>query len=306
MPHDYIFHNAFVVLQDIVAKGYKPTCLHTDNFKDLEILPILKSLAYIHTASLIYELGDSPISEHFSQFYGTSPIAMDNPWFAVGLTTLVELAKLHPKYKTVAERHFLETNLKESLQTVCDMVKPSCIYKNTLLLRSIWEGHVFLNSSNPGAAAIFMEFHNCTYAPPAIDVIYTLYTNVTPEALAEKEQFYLSYYFDHFRTNLYHNNSCEEAIGFSEKDFRKSIEEFRLLGMVYRALNATIVLVPSEIVDDVYKYQNRSNKLFECMYNDRQLRETLFTYVEEVTDKVMPTYCSQEEATSEIITTNGL
>lgn len=265
-----------------------------DNFKDLEILAILKSLAYMHSSGLIYELRCSAISEHYSQYFGTSPIVMENPWFAVGLSTLVDLAKLHPKYKTVAERHFIESKLKDALQVVCEMVEPSYTYRNVLLQRSIWEGHAYLNKSNPGAPAIFMEFHNCTYGPAALDVLYTLFMNVTPEMQAEKEQFYLSYYFDHFRTNLLHNDVCEDTVGLTEQQFRKSFEEFRLLGMMYRALNATIVLVPQEVVDDVYKYQNRCNKLFECMYNDRKLRETLFTYVEQIVDKVMPNFCQDK------------
>lgn len=306
-PKNILKRSNFIVMEDILQMGFEPLCLHSDNLKDMQILPILKSLAYMHTSSLIYETKRNiSIPENFSQHFGTSPIVMQNPWFAVGIKALVEMAKIHPKYNTDAEKHFLNTNLLESLQSVCSMVEPSKVYRNALLHRSFWEGHVYLNSSSPGTAAIFAEYHNCTYAPPAIDVIYTMYMNITPEQQAEKEQFYLSYYFDHFRMNLSYNDICEDAVDLREKDFRRSYDEFRLLGMVYRALNATIVLVPQDVVDDVYKYQNRCSKLFECMYNDRNLRETLLTYIEQIVDTVMPEFCTNIDNKPSFLTTSGL
>ncbi|XP_061398997.1 uncharacterized protein LOC133334681 [Musca vetustissima] len=130
---------------------------------------------------------------------------------------------------------------------------------------------------------MFVDFQTCRDCPPAIDVIFPLFMNLRMEC----EEEYLKYYWDQFKSILASNDDDGgESWGLSESDFLESYKEFKLFGYVYRALTATILNVPKEIVTEEYKNVERTTPLMKYMEENEEFRMLMEECVEDVIEAV--------------------
>lgn len=148
----------------------------------------------------------------------------------------------------------------------------------------------WIDHNNPTKSAVFVDFQTCRYSPPAIDVIFTLFMNLTKQERLEKQSEYLKYYYEqlvqHITNHIPDDKSLDEVV-FSEAEFLESIEEFQLFGLVYRALAASILKVPKEIVTDYYKNEERAEKLLEYMGENEEFRMLMEESIEDIIEAVV-------------------
>jgi len=90
--------------------------------------------------------------------------------------------------------------------------------------------------------------------------------------------------------DLYHKYLLQSLSDFdlkeltiSKSELIESYEEFRLFGVVYRAVAATVVKVPTEFVTNDFKCVDRSKVILSYMKTNEEFR----TYMEECCVDVM-------------------
>ncbi|KAM7353571.1 uncharacterized protein ACRADG_005577 [Cochliomyia hominivorax] len=289
-PKVYLCYKNLLVLEDLDNLGFH-SLASKDNLDENEMLPILNGLAAMHASSLLYEVETNKcIEELYYENLKEITVHPDIPWFTTGLKAILEVAKHHSKYQAEVSQKFIAKELPLHLKNVYFMVNPSPKYRNVLCHRDTWGGNIFLDHNNLEKSAIFVDFQTCRYSPPAIDVIFTLFMNLTKQEREENQEKYLKYYYEqlnqHVTDHLQGGRDLEEVI-FTEEEFFESVEEFQLFGLLYRALAATILKVPKEIVTDYYKNEERSEKLLEYMEENKEFRTLMEESIEDIIEAVV-------------------
>ncbi|XP_005184243.1 uncharacterized protein LOC101894549 [Musca domestica] len=293
-PKVYLSSSQLLVLQDLEDSGYH-SLNNKDQLEDSEIFAIIKGLAAMHASSLLYELYDKTIEDNYYDCLKEITVHPDIPWFTTGLRALIQIAKLHPNFQEEVSQEFIDKELPYHLKSVYFMVNPSPKYRNVVCHRDTWGGNIFLNSDDPDAAAMFVDFQTCRYCPPVIDVIFTFFMNLTKEERVARENEYLHYYWSEFKRILAANDDDDgESWGLSETEFFESYEEFKLFGYVYRALAVTILKVPKEMVTEEYKNVERTEPLLRYMEENEEFRLLMDECVEDVIEAVVEIRTKEE------------
>lgn len=248
------------------------------------MFPILKGLAAMHASSLLYELDTHDnIESIYYESLKEITVSPEIPWFTTGLKAILEISKHHSKYRTEVSQKFIADELPIHLSNIYFMVNASPKYRNVLCHRDTWGGNIFINPADAEKSAIFVDFQTCRYSPPAIDVIFTLFMNLTKDERLAKQSEYLEYYYEQLKNYM----EDKDEVLFTKKEFAESIEEFQLFGLVYRALAVSILKVPKEMVDDYYKNEERSVKLLEYIQENEEFRLLMEECIEDIIEAVV-------------------
>lgn len=275
-----------LILEDL-RKFDLADCRDRLNLSDVEMFNIMKSLAIMHSSSIVYEYCNNiSIGEAFTNCLQEITLSCSVPWLNTGLNALVEVAKIHPKYKTVGGQAFIANELLPHLYMICSMADTSLKYRNVLCHRDLWGGNIFLNYKDPHRAAVFVDFQTCRYSPPAIDIIFILFMNLSRERRILSDDVYLRYYYRQLLKNFEY---CENRtfLAITEQELHNSYKEFQLFGLVYRFLGLSILNVPRAIVNDHYKNVERSEQLLEHMRRNKEFCSLIFESVEDIIDWII-------------------
>uniref|UniRef100_A0A1A9V8Z4 CHK domain-containing protein n=1 Tax=Glossina austeni TaxID=7395 RepID=A0A1A9V8Z4_GLOAU len=286
LPRLYLCDDQLLILEDL-REFDLADCRDRLNLSDVQMFNIMRSLAIMHSSSIVFEYcNDICIGEAFTNCLQEITLSSSVPWFNTGLNALVEVAKIHPKYKTVREQAFIANELLPHLYMICSMADTSLKYRNVLCHRDLWGGNIFLNHKNPHRAAVFVDFQTCRYSPPAIDIIFILFMNLSRERRILSEYVYLRYYYRQLLKNFEY---CENKtfLAITEQELHNSYKEFQLLGLVYRFLGLSILNVPRAIVNDHYKNVERSKQLLEHMQRNKEFCSLIFESVEDIIDWII-------------------
>uniref|UniRef100_A0A1A9WZV0 CHK kinase-like domain-containing protein n=1 Tax=Glossina brevipalpis TaxID=37001 RepID=A0A1A9WZV0_9MUSC len=103
LPRLYLCDDQLLVLEDLRESGFAD-CHNYLNLTDVGIFNILRSVAIMHSSSIVYEyyVGIS-IGKAFTNCLQEITLSSSVPWLSTGVKAIVELAKIHPKYKTNLE-----------------------------------------------------------------------------------------------------------------------------------------------------------------------------------------------------------
>lgn len=242
---------------------------------------LIKSMAAFHSASLVYEhktqrnIGDS-YADHLLEFSIASKIA----WFTTGLLAVLAAVRSLPQYQNQTELNFIDTKLLRIMEEIYEQAAPSKKYKNVLCHRDLWSGNIFF-PADKSEAALLIDFQTCRYTPPASDLNFSLYMNLSSKNRKNLERKCIDMYHSFLVKNL-----CDfklKELEITQRELLESYEDYRLFGVIYRAVAATIVKVPTEFVTNEFKYVDRSKVILRHMEKDQEFR----TYMEECCVDVM-------------------
>ncbi|KAL7741305.1 hypothetical protein ACLKA6_013754 [Drosophila palustris] len=280
----YYTRSDLCVLEDIKLIGYRSAS--GKQLKEEELFQLLRTLSAFHASSLIYEQKQKVnIGNEFGDRLPEITVSSDIAWFTTGLSAILAVIRSMPQYQTSGHRDFIESQLTEILQRVYEQVSPSAKYQNVLCHRDLWAGNIFFPSNNKDAV-LLVDFQTCRYTPPAIDLCFSLYLNLTAEERRYLETKCIDFYYNWLKKDLQDFGlKCEELI--SKSELLQSYEEFRLFGVVYSAVAATIIKVPPEFITNHFKYVDRSEIILNYMRENVEFREAMEMCCVEVMDIAM-------------------
>ncbi|XP_017082359.2 uncharacterized protein LOC108115433 isoform X1 [Drosophila eugracilis] len=275
----YYTRKDLIVLEDIKRKGFQAA--GSAEFNEVSLQQLIKSMAAFHAASLIYE---HQTNINIGQAYGNHlleiTVASEIAWFTTGLSAVLAAVRSLPQYQGNRELSFIDNKLLNIMEEIYEQAAPSKKYRNVLCHRDLWAGNIFYPPENSGSA-LLIDFQTCRYTPPASDLNFSLYMNLSSMKRKEMERKCIDLYHLYLLENLSDFNLNELAI--SKSELIESYEEFRLFGVVYRAVAATVVKVPVEFVTNDFKYVDRSKVILSYMDTNQEFRN----YMEECCVDVM-------------------
>ncbi|EDW89973.1 uncharacterized protein LOC6529256 isoform X1 [Drosophila yakuba] len=268
-----------MVLEHIKLKGFRAAGsaeLNNDFMKQL-----IKSVAAFHSASLVYEY---QTKTNIGQTYGDNlleiTVASEIAWFTTGLSAVLAVVRSLSKYQGNREQAFIDNKLLAIMEKIYEQAAPSKKYRNVLCHRDLWAGNIFFPPESSGPA-LLIDFQTCRYAPPASDLNFCLYMNLSSGKRQQMEKTGIDLYHKNLLRNL--SDSGLEELAISKSELLESYEELRLFGVVYRAVAATVVKVPADFVTNDFKYVDRSKVILSYMKTNIEFA----TYMEECCVDVM-------------------
>lgn len=260
------------MLENIKLSGYcgaKTTLL-----SEKQLHQLLRTLAAFHAASLVYEQRKGvDIGHEFGHRLIEITVAPNIAWFTTGLAAIQAVIRTLPRYQTPEHQKFINTKLTGIMERVYQHVSTSTKYRNVLCHRDLWAGNIFF-PAKPEDGLLLIDFQTCRYTPPAIDLCFSLYLNLSISDRQRLEKKYIDFYYDKLKQDLeYFGLQAENLI--SKAELLKSYEEFRLFGVVYSAIVVTIVKVPPSFVTNEYKYIDRSRIILQYMQENAEFREAM-------------------------------
>ncbi|XP_039152422.2 uncharacterized protein LOC6733031 isoform X2 [Drosophila simulans] len=250
-----------MVLENIKLKGF--TAAGSAELNEKFMKPLIKSVAAFHSASLVYE---HQTKTNIGHTYGDNllEITVDSEiaWFTTGLSAVLAVVRSLDKYQGNREQSFIDDKLMGIMGRIYEQAAPSKKYRNVLCHRDLWAGNIFFPPENSGPA-LLIDFQTCRYAPPASDLNFCLYMNLSSSKRTQMEKRGIDLYHTYMLQNLLELGLEELAI--SKSELLESYEEFRLFGVVYRAVAATVVKVPTDFVTNDFKYVDRSKVILSYM-----------------------------------------
>ncbi|KAH8248643.1 hypothetical protein KR032_001714 [Drosophila birchii] len=255
-----------LVLEDIKLKGYRPA--ETSELSEENMQQLIKSMAAFHAASLIYEhKTQKNIGEAYADNLLEITVSSEIAWFTTGLAAVLAAVRSLPQYQGKKELNFIDTKLHKIVEEVYEQAAPSKKYKNVLCHRDLWSGNIFFPTEK-SAAALLIDFQTCRYAPPASDLNFSLYMNFSSGKRRNMERKCIDLYHKILLQNL--SDFQLEKLVIEKAELLKSYEDYRLFGVVYRAVAATIVKVPLEFITNDFKYVDRSGIILSHMSKDQK------------------------------------
>lgn len=261
--------------------GIKGTLLTEEQLQQL-----LRTVAALHAASLIYEqLKGINIGCEFGHCLQEFIVGPSFPWFTTGVSTIQAVLRTLPRYQRPMHLRFIDTKLIGIMERIYEHVAPSTKYRNVLCHRDLWAGNIFFPTI-PQDSAILVDYQACCYAPPAIDLCFVLYMNLTFRERRCLEMKCIDLYYKWLEKDL-------EEFGLQAKDLvsqtelLQSYEEFRLFGAIYSAVAATTTKVPPSFVTDEFKFVDRSRVILDYMQKNMSFRRTMEEHCVEVMEIAM-------------------
>lgn len=295
LPDCYLVKSSesVIVLEDLSLQGYgiKDNFL---NYPECECL--IKAMAKLHVASIVFEEKRSTpdylyrINEHYPAEIKETTFVFseeDHPrkrWLSTGINAIVECAKLMPEYANNFELQ--EKLLNFAKDGLAGYVKPSKKFRNTVSHADLWKNNaLFKTNRSDELECVLIDFQLARYAPPAFDILTSLYLNVPSDFLAQNMSKLLSAYYDEFRKNLNLHRIDPDTI-MTIHEFLDSIELYKLPSLLEASLFATLIfagnhvtnaLMTDDFVFEDFMLNNRSkyvrkefgeNKLFRDRCSD--------------------------------------
>ncbi|EDW77871.1 uncharacterized protein Dwil_GK24715 [Drosophila willistoni] len=274
----YFTRSDLLVLENVTLAGYHLSA--TTELCETSLFQLMHSLAAFHSASLIYEQQtEQNIGQEFGHYLQEITVASEIAWFTTGLSAVLAIIRSLPEF--AANRDFIDSELLGIMEGIYVQAKPSDRYRNVLCHRDPWAGNIFF-PSQPEQVALLVDFQTCRYTPPATDLAFSLYMNLSSAERERLASISLEIYYNALDANLQEFGLQAEQF-LTKSELLKSFEEFRLFGVVYRAVAATIVKVPVEFVTNDFKYVDRS----ECLLRYMQENDAFNSYMLECCSEVM-------------------
>ena len=190
---------------------------------------------------------------------------------------------------------FVRDKFYEKVNLVYDLMEnQKTIVPKAICHRDLWRNNFMFkyNDRNMAEAdCILLDFQNCRYLSITVDVILCIFLNSSANNRKKYLDEYLVCYFEQLKAELQRDGLDISSV-MSWADFLASYEELQLLGLVCRAVYATLAHVNPNLirkinVADESKFQyimmeNRDSFVLEQMQRDESYKKSMIANVEEL------------------------
>ena len=302
----YLSKPNIIVLEDLFALGFQ----HTDNRSPLDYdhcILTLQTLACFHAASLIFEEREPKISTSGKacQIIDTYPdIFFETEWVTTeghpgnrfmkaSLKGMMSMLEYLPNYGRNYENYdVICKKLPQTLEQICDFVKPSTKFRNVVCHGDLWVNNIFFkyDDSNKPIEARFVDFQLIRYNPPASEVMWFLHLVTTKHFRESNMDVFLATYYQSFSSELLnHHLDADQLLSWSE--FTESCNFYQTAGRMAAALYFQQCMMTGDYLQKVFsdpshmtmfQLTDKSQYLIECYQNDPVFRERNIQVLEEM------------------------
>ncbi|KAL9930925.1 uncharacterized protein ACN427_000159 [Glossina fuscipes fuscipes] len=245
----YLARDDLVVLEDLMQTDKCIRHLKSNEYNEKYYKLVLQYLAQLHVASMCWELRDKiDIQKDFGHILYEFELTVTNEWFRTGVRSILFLAQKHPQYQYKIAQDFIKEKLCELLENLDEFINASSSLQNVFCHRDVWGENIFFQyddkcTSEP-ITCLLVDFSSARYCPPAIDILYFLYNNLSSnvEERVELLKILLDFYYkslSEFARNLNLNLDT-----YTCKHFDEDCQRALLPVLVQRAICEPLMKLP--------------------------------------------------------------
>lgn len=271
-PNCYLITDEFIVLEDLKPQNF---VLNRDFFDYNQWDPLLKSLAKMHTTSILYEesLSTSDVSYRLNNEFEAALkeasfiFEMGHPqgeWLRNNLRATIDCLQFFPGCSEKIE--VSNRLLKFVFNRLPNLVQPSKRFRNVINHGNVWKNHVLFKMDERGhSQAVMVDYQLIRYVPPVFDVLTALYLNSERGFLESNFDALLNVYYGYFCTFLKVESVSPEKI-LPMDVFKSSVEEYKMAAVVVATFSALAGFVSDNLTKEVY---TNDQTFQEFTYDDK-------------------------------------
>ncbi|XP_037902692.1 uncharacterized protein LOC119646338 isoform X2 [Hermetia illucens] len=269
-PNFYFANDSLLVMEDIKKMNFQ--CLSSSQISPELTKACLEQLAQLHAKGIAENISkgisnlqkDSPLNDCLLERY--------NPWVQTGFMAIQALALKDARNQSDQRQKFIKDELILSMNNIFDLLKATNDTLKILCHCDLRPKNIFFKKVEDGQDSDskiqcrFVDFQEVRCLPPAIDVLLFLYYNLREPILTD-DIFteYTKYYYAKLKSCC-ENMNIDLGNHLTDADFEETLDRYKGLALVMRALHAPFLCDPS------YTFQLRNKdieKYIECMSADR-------------------------------------
>lgn len=174
-------------------------------------------------------------------------------------------------------------------------VNPSTKYQNTITHADLWKNNILFGIDNDNIESKLIDFQLIRYAPPAFDILTTIYLNATYDFLHQNMKNLIKTYYYYLHRYLESHNINLESI-YPFQIFMKSIGDYKKCGILEATMFGTIVFISKELSEQIcssdqlfneFTLQNRSKYVCEEYSNNSHFKERFGTLLKMLVEQFL-------------------
>ncbi|KAK7788665.1 hypothetical protein R5R35_014335 [Gryllus longicercus] len=284
-----------IVFEDVSPLGFR-VLDRAVKFGFQHCTTVLKALANLHAASLIFEEKHPAPGYRVTADYEADlkePFFLLRPghpgtlWLESGVRVMWKLVE---EIRGADALQKMKTQIQEVMYTFFDLVKTSDRYRNVVSHGDMWRNNIFfrLEEGEP-VEALMCDYQITRYTPPANDVTCFLYLGTSRAFREEHYPQLLEFYHDQLSQNLRRHDIQPDSV-LSWEEFKNSCEHYKPMGAMITCLYSVITFLSNDDLKPVmesskdyerFVKQDRIPETMHAFKNDTLYREKLSEVVEE-------------------------
>lgn len=249
-PRCYLIKPECIILEDLSSKKFK-MATKCDYLNPEYCASALKSLAKFHATTLIFEEQkgfrlDEKYEEEIKEVCFS--FSEDNPrkkWCDTVTQCVIDCIMLLPETLCKNPEDISRKLHDFVFNKVPDLMKPSKKYRNVLTHNDLWINNMLFDDD---LNCVLVDFQLARYAPPAFDLLLTLYLNLERHYLEENFEKLVEYYFETLISEL-GKYKLENLI--SSLEFGESLQYFKLLALTEACMYGTTTFLSQEFSEEL-------------------------------------------------------
>ncbi|XP_046991133.1 uncharacterized protein LOC124596152 [Schistocerca americana] len=281
VPQCYYLRPDVLVLEDLAPAGFR--MLDPSDPLDVDHCEcVLKALARLHAASLIFEeregrrLADAyPLLLEESLFLKQPelPFYQCQRGCVDGMHAAVDLvARYAPGTPLNRDLHRL---LSSTMDTIYELVQPTDKYRNVVCHKDLWPNNMlFAEDAQRGLSVRLVDFQTAKLAPPAYDVLSFLHLSSMRDLRQAHGRRLLELYHQTLADVLRQHDLDVDSV-LPLQDFLQSCEDTRPLAVIVAAYVLLIVMIPLQDGDMHRFMTDRPSMVKEAFQRDERFRQRI-------------------------------
>uniref|UniRef100_A0A182PJ90 CHK domain-containing protein n=1 Tax=Anopheles epiroticus TaxID=199890 RepID=A0A182PJ90_9DIPT len=301
VPDCFLARSNMLVMEDLSIARYQTTSLLTTlNKQHMEIL--FDRLAQMHACSLHFEIhqhgGKSIRSLYNETVLFETTFTPASGWFVAGLKGVQKIAMERNRYSyDPAKKIIMEHQLWNCLERIYALAENTDDFRSVVVHRDLWINNIMFKYGSADAmckepiGCILIDFQLARYLPPCVDFLCALYILTDKDHRKAHIGQYVEYYFNSLQSKLAILGLNGLSI-ISRDEFEKSLEHYRLLGLVWAGVLHGFVNFPKGLLDRLQKeepeiftrmsMENRDDFILKYYDSDRFFHDRLDDIVTEL------------------------
>ncbi|XP_066995896.2 uncharacterized protein [Anabrus simplex] len=261
-----------IVLENAAHQGFQ---LH-DNLTCMDnahVTLVLKNLALLHAASIIFEERNSKIEDAFKEvlfenLFSSIEGNSSRNWFVTGIHTAVHITKYLQKFSDDPKLlSVIKKELPDTCKRMWELAKPSKKYRNVLCHGDLWNNNImFRYESGRPIELRFVDFQMYRYNPPAAELVFFLHMTTRRAVREAHLEEFLTLYYETFSQELkLQGYESEQLLPWTE--LRDSFDRLRDIGRIVGVISLQMCLMDPKIIAP---YTTSLGKFRKVLEQDRR------------------------------------